>query len=1008
MNTQNANRHLVPAILGVVTLFVALLGSVAPASAGVSIGAGPDFPSSVTVGSNGAATFTIVNSSNGLENTAPLTLTDMQMVPACGSTFGGPPDNDCPLAFADPGVFTLSATATGRAGTACAQMTFDVILNNPVTGQVTFAPVGAPVTLAPAGTPNGADRCIIDFTYSVARMPSLDSQPAAPGLQTNALGFATGQNTIGGVTNTGTGTGADTVTVTAPALTLTTVAARNANGTIFDTATLAGAPAGGPAPTGTVTFTISPPNDPTCAGAPVFTSTNAVTGGTTSTSTPLLPGPGTGGAGTYRFVAVYSGDANYAPVTSPCNAPNEQVVVPAPVIQVVKTADPLTRVEPGGNFTFTVVVSNPSAIDPVTITSLTDNVYGNLLSANPNIANNTCTALLNATLAPGATAPSCSFRGTFTGPAGASQTDIVTVSGVDANGFTASDSDDAVVTITSRLIVPLSTVAVRNANGTISDTATIGPPPAGAPAPTGTVTFQVYGPNDPTCAGTPVFTSTNTVTGGGTAVSTAFLPGPSTGGAGTYRYVATYSGDATYQPVMSPCGAPNEQVVIPSPVIQVVKTADPLTRVAPGGNFTFTVVASNPSAIDPILITSLTDNVYGNLFGANPSITNNTCAGLQGTTLAPGASAPACSFTGSFTGSAGASQTDVVTISGVDQNGFSATDNDDATVTLTAPPPPAVTTGSASAVSGSGASLAGTVNPNGVATAYIFEYGTSLSFGAITPPTSAGSGSSPVAVSESLAGLSAATTYYYRLVATNSNGQTTFGVVRSFRTTGTGQAPVAVTGAASAITISGATLNGQVNPRGSQTSFTFEYGTSLTFGNITPVVALDDADAFEPVSATLSGLASNTTYYYRTVATNATGTSIGVVGSFATGPGGAPVVATGAATNVTATSAMLNGSVNPNGWPTAYTFEYGPTLTFGSISAVESAGSGQRRQRVRAADHRLVSRTRPITTGSSRRTTTARPPAWPGASRPGLGSEAAAGPNENTEGLISATRGPSG
>ena len=448
---------------------------------------------------------------------------------------------------------------------------------------------------------------------------------------------------------------------------LTTVAVRNQNGTISDTATIGAPPAGSPAPTGTVTFTIFPPNDPTCAGAPVFTSTNAVTGGTTSTSTPFLPGPGTGGAGTYRFVAVYSGDATYAPVTSPCGAPNEQVDIPLPVINVVKTASPLSRIEPGGAFTFTVVVSNPSNIDPITITALTDNVYGDLLAANPNITNNTCAALLGTTLAPGASAPPCSFTGTFTGAPGASQTDIVTVSGVDANGFTATDNDDAVVTITPRLIVPLTTVAVRNANGTISDTATIGAPPAGSPAPTGTVTFTIFPPNDPTCAGAPVFTSTNAVTGGTTSTSTPFLPGPGTGGAGTYRFVAVYSGDATYAPVTSPCGAPNEQVDIPLPVINVVKTADPPSRIEPGGAFTFTVQVSNPSTIDPITITALTDNVYGNLLAANPNITNNTCVALLNTTLAPGASAAPCSFSATFTGVAGASQTDVVTVTGVEQ-----------------------------------------------------------------------------------------------------------------------------------------------------------------------------------------------------------------------------------------------------------------------------------------------------------------------------------------------------
>jgi phosphodiesterase/alkaline phosphatase D-like protein len=251
---------------------------------------------------------------------------------------------------------------------------------------------------------------------------------------------------------------------------------------------------------------------------------------------------------------------------------------------------------------------------------------------------------------------------------------------------------------------------------------------------------------------------------------------------------------------------------------------------------------------------------------------------------------------------------------------------------------PTATTGLPISVGTTTASLDGTVNPNGVATNFVFEFGTSLAFGNITTPGSAGSGTDPVGLTANLSGLSPSTTYYYRVVATNSLNQTSTGVVRSFRTTGAASPPVALTGDASAITTSGATLNGQVNPRGSQTSYTFEYGTSTAFGQITPVVALDDADALEPVSATLTGLAPNTTYFYRTVATNGAGTTAGPVSAFTTGPGGPPIVTTGAATGVTATSATLNGIVNPNGAQTAYTFEYGTTNAFGSISAVESAG----------------------------------------------------------------------
>ncbi|HEX5762187.1 MAG TPA: hypothetical protein VFY04_03590 [Solirubrobacterales bacterium] len=68
------------------------------------------------------------------------------------------------------------------------------------------------------------------------------------------------------------------------------------------------------------------------------------------------------------------------------------------------------------------------------------------------------------------------------------------------------------------------------------------------------------------------------------------------------------------------------------------------------------------------------------------------------------------------------------------------------------------------------ARLVGTVNPNKSATAYVFEYGTSPALGSSTDPVSIGSGSAPLIVSQVIDGLSPATTYYFRLRATNLAG----------------------------------------------------------------------------------------------------------------------------------------------------------------------------------------------------------------------------------------------
>src|ERR1019366_464724 len=90
----------------------------------------------------------------------------------------------------------------------------------------------------------------------------------------------------------------------------------------------------------------------------------------------------------------------------------------------------------------------------------------------------------------------------------------------------------------------------------------------------------------------------------------------------------------------------------------------------------------------------------------------------------------------------------------------------------TLPNPPTVVTEAASAVAQTSASLNATVNPNGGAVSECeLEYGTTNAYGSSAPCTaSPGSGTSPVAVSASATGLTANTTYHFRIVATNAGG----------------------------------------------------------------------------------------------------------------------------------------------------------------------------------------------------------------------------------------------
>jgi hypothetical protein len=84
--------------------------------------------------------------------------------------------------------------------------------------------------------------------------------------------------------------------------------------------------------------------------------------------------------------------------------------------------------------------------------------------------------------------------------------------------------------------------------------------------------------------------------------------------------------------------------------------------------------------------------------------------------------------------------------------------------------PPAVVTGPVTSSSQTSATVTGSVNPNGLATTWFFQYGTSTSYGSQTASTNAGSGTTSTNVSASLSGLSPGTTYHYRVVATNASG----------------------------------------------------------------------------------------------------------------------------------------------------------------------------------------------------------------------------------------------
>lgn len=103
----------------------------------------------------------------------------------------------------------------------------------------------------------------------------------------------------------------------------------------------------------------------------------------------------------------------------------------------------------------------------------------------------------------------------------------------------------------------LSTVASPSValGGSISDTATLS---GGAGTPQGTITFNLYGPDDSTCTGASIFTTTASIDGTGAYPSSSFTPTA----IGTYRWIANYGGDSDNAATANACNAPNESVVV--------------------------------------------------------------------------------------------------------------------------------------------------------------------------------------------------------------------------------------------------------------------------------------------------------------------------------------------------------------------------------------------------------------------------------------------------------------
>jgi multidrug efflux pump subunit AcrA (membrane-fusion protein) len=271
----------------------------------------------------------------------------------------------------------------------------------------------------------------------------------------------------------------------------------------------------------------------------------------------------------------------------------------------------------------------------------------------------------------------------------------------------------------------------------------------------------------------------------------------------------------------------------------------------------------------------------------------------------------------------------------VAESNSGTTDGTELTLATATAAAPTATTAAASGVGTTSATLSGTVNPNASDTSYHFEYGTTKAFGSQTPAVDAGSGTTATQVPALVTGLKLGTTYVYRLVATNASGTTT-GLTQLFTTS---TASAVVTGSASDITPTVATLSGTVSPQGANTSYYFEYGLTSSLGHRTATKSAGSSSSQVSVSTDVTGLEPGKTYHFRLVASNLNGTVIGTQETLDTPAALVPTVATSSA-SVTGISMTLSGTVDPNASDTTYYFEWGKTGSLEGRTAKVDAGSG--------------------------------------------------------------------
>ena len=263
--------------------------------------------------------------------------------------------------------------------------------------------------------------------------------------------------------------------------------------------------------------------------------------------------------------------------------------------------------------------------------------------------------------------------------------------------------------------------------------------------------------------------------------------------------------------------------------------------------------------------------------------------------------------------------------------------------------------------------LHGEANPYAVPDTKIwFEWGNTCTFGnstplqAVEPP-----GEAFVPVDTVLRGLRPHAGYCYRLAAVDENVQLPEELTSEHVSLTTPPVAPRILGAPSAsfVTSSSAVLFGEANPENTSTSIAFQYAKACANPETAcPAIAQtpgvqettsQQSAVYGPIGANFEaeGLQPATTYRYQMVASNETGQaavnetggSTLPQGTFTTAPAPVPQATSSAPSAVTATSATIAGSVDPDGQPATYAFELGvyagAQTRYGIVLSASAAGS---------------------------------------------------------------------